>query len=181
MIVDLERNDLGRIARSGGVRGRGLAAPRELRARAPPRRRTSSPARAAGVGALDVLAALFPGGSVTGAPKLAAMARDRRASRARAAASSPARWASSTLRGRSTFNILIRTLEWRPMISGASGGDSGPVDGGDGGDGEVLFQVGGGITWSSDPTAEDQETLTKARGLIEALASAGDVGPVRED
>ena len=84
------------------------------------------------------------------------------------------------MRGRSTFNLLIRTLEWRPWPLGPPEGTAVRWMGGRG-DGEVLFQVGGGITWSSDPPAEDQETLTKARGLIEALASAGDAGPLRED
>ena len=61
------------------------------------------------------------------------------------------------LRGRAAFNILIRTLVWRPR------GDVG----------EVSFHVGGGITWSSDPDAEERETLTtllaKVAGSIQSL------------
>ena len=52
------------------------------------------------------------------------------------------------LDGRAAFNILIRTLVWRPAAAL----------------GEVSFHVGGGITWSSDARAEDDETLSEGRG-----------------
>jgi anthranilate/para-aminobenzoate synthase component I len=58
------------------------------------------------------------------------------------------------LAGRACFNILIRTLLWRPR---------------EGGRGEVSLRVGGGITWASDPVQEDAETLDKARALAAAL------------
>ena len=95
MIVDLERNDLGRIARPGGVWVEDW--PRlESYARVHHLVADVVAAPAAGVGALEALAALFPGGSVTGAPKLAAMraigALEGRGSRA----TSRAPWASST-------------------------------------------------------------------------------------
>jgi para-aminobenzoate synthetase component 1 len=147
MIVDLERNDLGRIAEAGGVRVEGfptLASYARVHhtyadvvARVRPR-----------VDAFDVLAALFPGGSVTGAPKLAAMdAIARLEGEGRGFFCGSLGFVDT--RGRAGFNILIRTLLWRP--------------------GEVSFRVGGGITWSSDPAAEDRETLDKAAGLIDAL------------
>jgi para-aminobenzoate synthetase component 1 len=160
MIVDLERNDLGRIARPGGVwvedwpRLESYARVHHLQADVVAR-------PAPGVGALEALAALFPGGSVTGAPKLAAM-RAIGALEGRGRGYFCGALGFLDVRGRAAFNLLIRTLEWRPKTDGAGGAW----------DGEVLFQVGGGITWSSDPRAEDQETLAKARGLIEALASA---------
>jgi para-aminobenzoate synthetase component 1 len=177
MIVDLERNDLGRIAVPGGVR-------------VEPWPRLESYARVhhlvadvvarprAGIGALEALASLFPGGSVTGAPKLAAM-------RAIAELEGHGRgYFTGALgyldtRGRAAFNLLIRTLEWRPsrpggpdpkhpaLLDPAPGATGGPWDG------ELVFQVGGGITWSSDPAAEDEETLAKARGLIDSLAALG--------
>ena len=64
------------------------------------------------------------------------------------------------LRDRACFNILIRSLAWRPRP------ELGPSAG------EVSFRVGGGITWSSEAAAEDDETLAKARSLAEALESS---------
>ena len=65
------------------------------------------------------------------------------------------------LRARAAFNILIRTLLWRP------GQVSEPWTG------ELAFRVGGGITWQSDPLAEDAETLAKAAGILDALSGTG--------
>lgn len=156
MIVDLERNDLGRLALVGGVRVEGW--PRlesyatvhhlvaDVVGRMEPRTRASA-----------VLRALFPGGSITGAPKLAAM-------KAIAELEGEGRgWFTGALGwighdGRAAFNILIRTMVWRPRPCGAASAQ-----------GEVCFHVGGGITWASDPAAEDDETLHKARALIDVL------------
>lgn len=152
MIVDLERNDLGRIARPGGVRVEGFPTLRSY-ARVHHLMADVLGEVRPGVGALDVLDALFPGGSVTGAPKLASMdliAELEGEGRGFFCGS----LGFVDTRGRSAFNILIRTLLWRPGPAG----------------GEVSFRVGGGITWSSDPAAEDLETLDKAAGLLDALA-----------
>ena len=115
---------------------------------------------APGVDACDVLAALFPGGSVTGAPKLAAMrwiAELEREARGFFCGS----LGFADTRGRAAFNILIRTLLWRPRPErGAAAG-------------ELSFRVGGGITWSSDAAAEERETLDKAAGAIDALSGSG--------
>jgi para-aminobenzoate synthetase component 1 len=157
MIVDLERNDLGRVALPGSVRVEALgrlasyARVHHLMADVVARPRP-------GVDALDLLAALFPGGSVTGAPKLAAMERI-------ADLEGEGRgYFCGALgfvdrRGRALFNLLIRTLQWRPRADlGARSG-------------EVSFHVGGGITWSSDARAEERETLDKAAGLLDALGA----------
>ena len=152
MIVDLERNDLGRTAEPGGVWVEGwpslaaYARVQHLMADVVARPR-------ADVDAFDLLAALFPGGSVTGAPKLAAM-------RVIAELEGHGRGffcgalGFVDVRGHALFNLLIRTLLWRPRGAGA---------------GEVSFQVGGGITWSSEAAAEERETLDKAAGLLAAL------------
>jgi para-aminobenzoate synthetase component 1 len=153
MIVDLERNDLGRVARTGSVRVtefpvlesyatvHHLVA--EVRAEL-----------AAGRDALDAFSVLFPGGSITGAPKLAAMELIAELEgEGRGFFTGSAGFAD--LEGRALFNILIRTLVWRPL---------GAPD-----EGEVSFHVGGGITWSSEPRAEEQETLDKGRALARAL------------
>jgi len=155
MIVDLERNDLGRVAEVGSVsvgtfpRLESYAAVHHLAADVSCRPR-------ADIGALDVLASLFPGGSVTGAPKLRAMeviAELEGEGRGFFTGS----LGLLDLRGRALFNILIRTLLWRA---------TGP------GRGEASFRVGGGITWASDPDQEDAETLDKARAMAAALEGA---------
>lgn len=149
MIVDLERNDLGRVCIPGSVRVEGFprvesfATVHHLVADV-----VGEPAP--GKDALDLLAALFPGGSITGAPKLAAM-------RAIADLEGEGRgFFTGSLgfvdfSGRAAWNILIRTMVWRPSPA------------------EVSFHVGGGITWASDPSAEDDETLAKAAGMAAAL------------
>ena len=155
MIVDLVRNDLGRVAEVGSVRVEGFprlesyAAVHHLVAdvRCTPR---------AGTGALDALGALFPGGSISGAPKLRSMeviAELEGEGRGFFTGS----LGFLDLGGRARFNILIRTLLWRPAPGAGEGA------------GEVSFRVGGGITWASDPAAEDAETLAKAQALAAAL------------
>lgn len=152
MIVDLERNDLGRVTRPGGVEVRGFPTLEtyasvhhlvaDVRARLRPE-----------VSALDVVAALFPGGSITGAPKLRSM-------EAIAELEGEGRGFFTgslgfiDLRGRAALNILIRTLVHREREERR----------------EVSFHVGGGITWRSDPALEEAETMHKAEGLLRALA-----------
>ncbi len=150
MIVDLERNDLGRIAQTGSVhvdqfpeletytRVHHLVAT----VRALPKPNTD---------AIDLLHALFPGGSITGAPKLASMEAI-----ARLEGEGRGYFTGSLgfldFQGSALFNILIRTVVWRPQ------GDQG----------EISFRVGGGITHASNAREEDEETLHKAAGLIDA-------------
>ncbi len=157
MIVDLERNDLGRVAAPGGVRVEGLPTLETY----PSVHHLVADVVAdlrPGADAVEVLAALFPGGSVTGAPKLRSMeVIAELEGEGRGFFTGSLGWIDA--RGRACFNILIRTLLWR---------------GEPGGLGEVSFRVGGGITFSSDPTAEDRETLAKAAGLAAALVEGGD-------
>jgi para-aminobenzoate synthetase component 1 len=150
MIVDLVRNDLGRVARPGGVRVEGgfprlesYAGLHHLLADVVAELRE-------GCGAQDALAALFPGGSISGAPKLASMAAIAREEReGRGFFSGSLGFVDA--RGNALWNILIRTLVWRREP------------------GEFSFHVGGGITWSSDADAEERETLLKAARLVETL------------
>lgn len=168
MIVDLERNDLGRIARAGGVWVEDFPHVASL-ARVHHTMADVVADIRPGLDACDVLAALFPGGSVTGAPKLSAMdviADLEGEGRGFFCGS----LGFVDTRGQAAFNILIRTLLWRPR-HGASGR------------GEVSFRVGGGITWSSLARAEERETLDKAAGLIAALQPEGEcrlgrLGPI---
>jgi para-aminobenzoate synthetase component 1 len=150
MIVDLVRNDLGRVARPGGVRVAGGFPRLESYAGLHHLLADVEAELAAGRGALDALAALFPGGSISGAPKLASMAaiaREEREGRGFFSGS----LGYVDLRGNAAWNILIRTLVWRRRPA------------------EFSFHVGGGITWSSDAAAEERETLLKAARLVETL------------
>jgi para-aminobenzoate synthetase component I len=147
MIVDLLRNDLGRVARVGSVRveeARAICAhPTVFHAAA-----IVAAELDADVHAADLVRATMPGGSVTGAPKIRAMEileelEDVR----RGPYCGSAGWFGYD--GDLRLNILIRTLEVR--------GDA------------ASFHVGGGIVADSEPAAEYDETLVKARALIRAL------------
>ncbi|QDV06662.1 Aminodeoxychorismate synthase component 1 [Planctomycetes bacterium Poly30] len=155
MIVDLERNDLGRIAEPGQVTVgpfpelETYAAVHHLVADV--RARVASAATA-----MDVVAALFPGGSITGAPKLRSMeviAELEEEGRGFFTGS----MGFLDLRGHAALSILIRTMVHRVQEGEAA----------------VSFHVGGGITWNSDPGHEDDETLWKAAGMLRALTSSG--------
>jgi len=147
MIVDLLRNDLGRVARTGSVR---VVAPRRIRAH-PTVFHASATIEAElppTVHAADLLRATMPGGSVTGAPKIRAMKileelEDVR----RGPYCGAAGWFGYD--GDLALNILIRTV----VARGAA----------------ASFHVGGGIVADSDPASEWDETLTKARAMIDAL------------
>jgi len=160
MIVDLVRNDLAHVAAVGGVRVEALF---ELESYAHVHHlvATVQARLAPGRAACDALAALFPGGSVTGAPKLRAM---RALAELEGEGRGPFYGSLGHLAsdGRGAFNILIRTLRTRPLGDGRHA---------------VDFRVGGGVTWRSDPAAEERESLDKARGLLAALAPRGGVAP----
>jgi para-aminobenzoate synthetase component 1 len=151
MIVDVERNDLSRACRPGTVRVPRLAAT-EAYARVFHRVATVEGMLREGVGVVDLLRATFPGGSVTGAPKIRAMEILAGLERtARGPYTGAIGWIGSG--GAADFAVAIRTLVAR---------------------GERLaFRVGGGIVADSDPEAEWEETNAKARALEEALGAGG--------
>ena len=150
MIVDLERNDLGRIAPWGGVR--------VLRARHleehPTVFHTAADIEARvlpGTGPAELLRALFPGGSITGAPKIRAMEIIEELEPVRRGPyTGSAGWFGWD--GQVHLDILIRTLA---------------VDGD-----RVHFGVGGGIVADSVPAAEWDETVVKGEALSRALGAA---------
>ncbi|MEV0881606.1 chorismate-binding protein [Micromonospora echinofusca] len=146
MIVDLERNDLARVARTGSVRVDELFAVRRWcdlwQAES-----TVSAAVADGLGLADLLRALCPGGSVTGAPKLAALAHVAALEPVgRGASMGALGWVAP---GRIDLGLTIRTAA---------------VDGE-----RVHVWAGGGITWGSDPDAEVAEAAAKAAPVRAAL------------
>ncbi len=149
MIVDLERNDLGRVARWGGVR---VADPRRLETYETVFH-TEAVVEADlrdEVGPGDLVRALFPGGSITGAPKIRAMEIIEELEPVRRGAyTGSAGWFGWD--GGAHWNILIRTLS---------------VDGD-----RVHFGVGGGMVADSDPQSEFEETVTKGLALARALGA----------
>jgi len=158
MIVDLMRNDLGRVAEIGSVRVES----------AWPRLRSYEGLHhlmadvhgqlAEGRSALDALAACFPAGSITGAPKLRAMeVIARLEGRGRGFFCGSLGFLDR--RGNARFNVLIRTIEWRPEPAQGAGA------------GRVRYQVGGGITFASDAEAEERETLLKGARLAGVLGA----------
>ena len=115
MIVDLMRNDLARVARTGSVAVPELFAVEQY----PTLHQMVSRITATlgdGHDAIDVLRTIFPCGSITGAPKIAAIQALRRLeAEPRGAYTGSMGWIepSATGPGNAAFNVLIRTLEWR--------------------------------------------------------------------
>jgi len=107
-------------------------------------------------GPAELLAACFPGGSITGAPKVRAMQIIEELE--------PTRRGIYTgsvgyidFRGNMDFNIVIRSFVLR--------------------DGRAYFHAGGGVVADSDPEKEYQETLDKVSGLVAALEQARGTSP----
>lgn len=149
MIVDLMRNDLGRVCAPGSVRVEALA---EVRPHAGVWHLVSevSGRLRAGVGDAGLVAATFPPGSVTGAPKLAAMdAISSLESHARQTFCGAIGFASPT--AGLELSVAIRTFE---IAAGAA-----------------WLDVGGGIVADSDPAAEAAEALAKAAPLLTAIGA----------
>jgi para-aminobenzoate synthetase component 1 len=159
MIVDLLRNDLGRVCRYGTVE---VAALREVQEH-PTLFHLVSKVRGrlrAEVTAGELLRATFPCGSITGAPKLRAMEIIDECERAPRGLSMGAIGYFS-FDGRADLSVAIRTMTLQQRR----------------GFGAARFNVGGGIVAESDPEAEYEESLVKARALLVALrARAGGEG-----
>jgi para-aminobenzoate synthetase/4-amino-4-deoxychorismate lyase len=146
MIVDLMRNDLGRVCEYGSIRVPELTAPRpapgvwHLVSSVAGKLRPE-------VGDGELLRATFPPGSVTGAPKIQTMRVIAELEASGREAYTGAIGYASPVAGLE-LNVAIRTLE----ISGT----------------RIWLGAGGGITSGSDPQAELEECMLKARPVIEA-------------
>ncbi|EPX64931.1 Para-aminobenzoate synthase, aminase component [Cystobacter fuscus DSM 2262] len=149
MLVDLERNDLGRVCAYGSVQvtklmeiieyAHVLHIESEVVGRLAP-----------GVAPLDVVAAVFPGGTITGVPKIRTMQLITELEpHARGLYTGSLGYVSFT--GELDLNIVIRTM----VLKG----------------GRAWVQVGAGIVHDSEPRREYQETLHKARSLLLALSA----------
>jgi para-aminobenzoate synthetase component 1 len=156
MIVDLERNDLGRVCRYGTVRVTELAILEtyptvfHLTSTVVGRLRETK-------NRIDLLKAAFPGGSITGAPKVRAMEIiDELEPTRRSVYTGSLGYLG--FNGDMDLNIVIRTIIVK--------------------DGKAYFQVGGAIVYDSAPEAEYIETLDKGRALMRALGlGEGEIMP----
>lgn len=150
MIVDIERNDLGRVCRFGTVKVTELAIlevfPTVFHLTSTVVGRLKE-----GKSCIDLLKAAFPGGSITGAPKIRSMEIiDELEPTRRSVYTGNIGYLS--FNGDVDLNIAIRTF----LVKGS----------------RAYFQVGGAVVYDSDPEAEYQETLVKGRALISALNMA---------
>lgn len=150
MIVDLERNDLGRVSRYGSVRVVESAV-LERYANVFHLVSTVAGRLKTGTDPIDCLLAAFPGGSITGAPKIRSMEIIDELETVRRSVYTGAIGYIGFNGGMDT-SIVIRTF----IIK----------------DGKAYFHVGGGIVADSDPEKEYMETLDKAKGLMEALGQS---------
>ncbi len=149
MIVDLLRNDLSRVSKPGTVRVPVLCG---LESYANVHHLVSvvSGELREGLQAVDLLRAIFPGGSITGAPKIRAMEIiDELEEQPRGVYCGAIGYIGYN--GHCDFNIAIRTVQ----ISG----------------GHIRVQGGGGITARSQPAAEYDESLIKVQRILEAFAT----------
>jgi para-aminobenzoate synthetase component 1 len=155
MIVDLERNDLSRVCEPGSVHWPELMTQHELagvtqlvstvEGRLRPR-----------VGLAEILRAAFPGGSITGAPKLAAIDQ---IARLEPVGRGAAMGALGTIRPNGDFELALTIRTFAVA------------------DGRVHLWAGGGIVWDSDPEAEIEESWVKARPLLAAIDAAPATAP----
>lgn len=167
MIVDLMRNDLSRVCTDESVRVDGLCELEKYQ-RVQHLVSTVRGTLRDDAGVAELLAACFPGGSITGAPKVEAMrtiADLERQPRGPYCGSIGYIGLGST----ADFNILIRTVTQRCVSQ--TGSDQSA-------DQESSawvweFPVGGGITARSEPVRETEETWVKAASLLEAISASG--------
>ncbi len=149
MIVDLERNDLARVCEPGSVRWPELMAEEQLAGVAHLVSTVQGTLRE-GVTLPEILRATFPGGSITGAPKIAAVDLI-------AALEPVGRGASmgalGTIYPNGDFDLAL-TIRTFALA-----------------DGRIHLWVGGGIVWDSDPDEEIEESWVKARPLLQRIGS----------
>jgi len=156
MLIDLERNDLGRVCTPGSVEVDELMSVESyahvhhivsnVRGRL---RSDATPG--------DVIRAVFPGGTITGCPKVRCMQIIAELEgEGRGAYTGAMGWLNRD--GDLDLNILIR---------------SAGIEGGMSGGSRLRFRTGAGIVADSDPQRELDETRAKARGMLRALGVAG--------
>jgi para-aminobenzoate synthetase component 1 len=152
MIVDLERNDLSRVCEIGSIRWPQLMAQHELAgvthlvSTVEGRLRPDATLR-------EILRATFPGGSITGAPKISAIDH---IARLEPVGRGAAMGAIGTIEANGDFELAL-TIRTFAIAEG-----------------RAHLWVGGGVVWDSEPDAEIEESWVKARPLLAAVGG-GDV------
>jgi len=147
MITDLERNDLGRVCEFGSVRVSELVRV-ETYATVHHLVSTVEGVLRNDVGHVDCVRACFPGGSITGAPKIHAMEIiDELEPHARGVYTGAIGFLGYN--AVTHLNIAIRTVVYQ--------------------NGQLTFHAGGGIVTDSEPDAEYDETFAKAKGILHAI------------
>lgn len=152
MIIDLERNDLSRVCKPGSVKVESLFDVEEYA--------TVNHLVSTIVGEVndnatfgDIIRGTFPGGSITGAPKLRSVeVIDELENVSRGIYTGAIGYISNN--GNFDFNIAIRT----PVITNEG----------------VFYSVGGGMVWDSDPEDEYEETLHKGKAINRSLTGKED-------
>lgn len=151
MIVDLERNDIGKISEAGSVEVTELFHIEEYSTVFQQVATVSGKIKQE-ITTKDILKATFPGGSITGAPKIRAMEIiDELEQTSRNIYTGSIGYIGFD--GNIDLNIVIRTVLCK--------------------EGRAYFQVGGGIVWDSHSESEYQESLLKGKALKEALSWRG--------
>ena len=153
MIVDLERNDLSRVCRPGSIRWPDLMAERQL-AGVTHLVSTVEGLLRPDASLAEILEATFPGGSITGAPKISAIDH---IARLEPVGRGAAMGALGRVYGNGDFDLALTIRTFAVA------------------EGRIHLWVGGGIVWDSDPEAEIEESWVKARPLLARIGA-----PVRE-
>ena len=154
MIVDLMRNDLGRVCRYGSVETPEVFRVQEL----PTLFHLVSTVRGIlnqNISAGDIIRAIFPSGSITGAPKIRSMEIIREIEKADRGISMGA-IGYFGIDGRIDLNVAIRTIAIKDDVA--------------------KFNVGGGIVADSDGNDEYDESMLKAKALLSAISAPGTLG-----
>jgi para-aminobenzoate synthetase component 1 len=155
MIVDLERNDLSRVCDVGSIRWPELMVQQEL-AGVTHLVSTVEGRLRAGVGLAEILRATFPGGSITGAPKIAAIDH---IARLEPVGRGAAMGALGIVHANGDFELAL-TIRTFAVAAG-----------------RIHLWAGGGIVWDSEPEAEIEESWVKARPLLAAVSGVGSTEP----
>ncbi|MDQ3510233.1 MAG: aminodeoxychorismate synthase component I [Pseudomonadota bacterium] len=156
MLIDLERNDLGRICTPGSVEVDELMSV-ESYAHVHHIVSNVRGRLLEGTTPGQVIAALFPGGTITGCPKVRCMQIIAELEgEGRGAYTGAMGWLNRD--GDLDLNILIRSAELEDAVEGGS---------------QLRFRTGAGIVFDSDPQRELDETRAKARGMLRALGVEG--------
>jgi anthranilate synthase component 1 len=159
MLIDLERNDLGRVCRGGSVRVDEFMAI-ESYAHVHHIVSNVSGEKREDISPIEILRAVFPGGTITGCPKVRCMEIIAELEGSgRGAYTGAIGYLNRD--GSCDFNILIRTM----TVQGSA----------------LSFRAGAGIVADSQPARELAETRAKAEGMLRALRATGAATPAARD